>query len=102
MNIIPITDTAAPNTKTWEEWTSLICSAWQKGVELILETGQMLIQAKEELEHGTFQNMVQLKLPFGSRTARRLMTIARHPVPLKTDPVRFASLLDHASRANQG
>jgi hypothetical protein len=64
-------------------WTKLIATAWQKGVEAILETGRLLIEAREgpnKLPHGQFEAMVKLKLPFNERTAQRLMEIARHPV----------------------
>jgi N6-adenosine-specific RNA methylase IME4 len=53
--------------------------AWRRGAEAILETGRLLIQAKAELESGTFQAMIKEKLPFGARHAQRLMEIARHP-----------------------
>jgi hypothetical protein len=62
------------------EWTSRIAAAWQKGVEAILETGRLLIEAKAALNHGEFESVIQLKLPFDRRTAQRLMAIARHPV----------------------
>jgi hypothetical protein len=60
------------------EWTSRIAAAWQKGVEAILETGRLLIEAKAALRHGEFKSMIQLKLPFNPGTAQRLMAIARH------------------------
>ena len=38
---------AAPTYTTQApEWTSRIAAAWQKGVEAILETGRLLIEAK--------------------------------------------------------
>jgi hypothetical protein len=52
---------------------------WNKQVETILETGRLLIQAKDELEHGKFQNMVNKQLPFGPRTAQMLMVVAKNP-----------------------
>jgi hypothetical protein len=52
---------------------------WNKQVETILETGRLLIQAKDELEHGKFQNMVNKQLPFGPRTAQMLMAVAKNP-----------------------
>lgn len=64
----------------WQEHAKRIATAWQKGVGSIIETGQALIAAKSELEHGSFEAMVQMQLPFGPRTARRLMAIAEHPV----------------------
>jgi Protein of unknown function (DUF3102) len=58
----------------------LISAAWQKGVASIIETGSRLIEAKAEIDHGEFLAMIQLKLPFGRRTAHRLMTIAADSV----------------------
>jgi len=37
----------------------------------------MLITAKKELPHGSFQIMVENELAFGARTAQRLMDVAR-------------------------
>ena len=68
------------NTHTPEEWAKRITTAWQKSVESIIETGRLLIEAKAELPHGEFENMINEKLPFGSRTAQRLMKIADHPI----------------------
>jgi hypothetical protein len=65
---------------TADEWAQIINNAWQKSVETILETGCRIIEAKDDLEHGAFEQMVQTKLSFGPSTARKLMTIARHPV----------------------
>ena len=64
----------------WQQWADRISAAWQKAVEAIVETGRLLIEAKQELRHGQFESMVQLKLPFTPSTARRLMAIAQHPV----------------------
>jgi hypothetical protein len=56
-----------------------ITAAWQKAVASIIETGRLLNQAKDDdLPHGAFLAMVR-KLPFRSRTAERLMKIAKHP-----------------------
>jgi hypothetical protein len=65
---------------SWQEHVKRINVAWQKGVDSIIETGQRLIDAKNELEHGSFESMVQMKLPFAPRTAQALMAIAKHPV----------------------
>jgi hypothetical protein len=63
-----------------QQWTKRIGAAWQKGVEAFLETGRLLIEAKDALDHGEFEAMVRLKLPFDPSVARKLMVIARHPV----------------------
>jgi Protein of unknown function (DUF3102) len=39
--------------------------------------GNKLIEAKQELEHGQFERMIREQLPFGKRTAQRLMVIAQ-------------------------
>ena len=66
--------------KPWQEHAEGISVAWQKGIESILETGRLLIAAKDDLPHGSFLAMIQGKLPFGKAVAQRLMVIARHPV----------------------
>src|SRR5262245_20790937 len=63
-----------------KEWTSCIAAAWRKGVEAFIETGRLLIEAKDALDHGQFEAMVRLKLPFDPSVARKLMAVARHPV----------------------
>jgi hypothetical protein len=64
---------AFPNTP--EYWSGRVCAAWQKAVASIIETGQLLLDAK-----AAGQNESELKLPFSPPTARKLMAIARHPV----------------------
>lgn len=69
----------APSAE-WKWWAAQICTAWQKTVESIIETGCLLIEARAELPHGSFELMVQRELPFSPRAARMLMKIAEHPV----------------------
>jgi phage N-6-adenine-methyltransferase len=71
--IIPAASIALPVG----QWAERITAAWNKSREAIFEVGQLLLAAKDELPHGSFEDMVESKLPFGSRTARRLMSIAR-------------------------
>jgi hypothetical protein len=61
-------------------WADKITASWQKSLASILETGHNLIEAKDELEHGEWLQMVKNELPFGEDTAERLMKIARSPV----------------------
>jgi hypothetical protein len=68
-----------PITDEWQSYADRIAATWQQAVESIIETGKLLIEAKDKLKHGEWQDMLQL-LPFGERTAERLMAIARHPV----------------------
>jgi hypothetical protein len=57
-----------------------IRAAWQKTTESIIETGQLLIAARDALPRGAFTTMVTNELPFGPRTAQMLMAVAEHPV----------------------
>jgi hypothetical protein len=45
-----------------------------------IQTGRLLVEAKSALSHGEWLAMVESDLPFGERTAQRLMHIARHPL----------------------
>jgi hypothetical protein len=46
-------------------------TAWQRGVASILETGQRLLDAKDELDRDVWRSPFQLKkLPLGDHTAR--------------------------------
>jgi N6-adenosine-specific RNA methylase IME4 len=58
-------------------WASHITTCWRASFEGILETGHLLIAAKEALEHGEFEKMIRSELPFKTNTAQRLMAIAR-------------------------
>jgi DUF3102 family protein len=64
-----------------ERWADRICSQLGKSVEAIIEVGRLLVKAKTELPHGEWKRMFDSDLvPFGIRTAQRLMVIAGHPV----------------------
>lgn len=72
---------------TAEYWAPRINAEWRKSVEGILNVGRQLIAAKEACEHGEFlrlfkghENAVSEPVPFGERTAERLMSVAMHPV----------------------
>lgn len=69
-----------PNKRDWKWHRDRIAAAWGKQVESIVETGRMLIEAKEELGHGAFEAMVQTRLPFGPGTSRQLRIIAEHTI----------------------
>jgi N6-adenosine-specific RNA methylase IME4 len=58
------------------QWAKKITEVWRETVFAVIETGRLLMEAKEELEHGEFAEMVETALPFGPRTAQRLMKIA--------------------------
>lgn len=75
------------NKRDWKWHRDRIAAAWGKQVESIIETGQMLAEAKEELPHGSYEAMVQSKLPFSPNTARRLKIIAGHSLISKREHV---------------
>jgi hypothetical protein len=66
-----------PASKTPKDWAGRITASWQQAVQSIIQTGRLLIQAKDDLDHGEFSGM---ELPFSARTAQMLMKIADHPV----------------------
>ncbi|MBF0371709.1 MAG: DUF3102 domain-containing protein [Magnetococcales bacterium] len=56
-----------------------ITSRWQDSLEAILDVGRMVAEAKEDLDHGEFIEMIRTDLPFSDSTARRLKVIAEDP-----------------------
>lgn len=62
-------------------WANRIAIAWRSTVQSIIETGQLLVEAKADpaLDHGEWLLMISQKLPFKARTAQMLMAIARDP-----------------------
>jgi hypothetical protein len=62
------------------EWATCIRAAWQKTVASIIETDELLIEARHALPPGSFADMVRNELPFTLRTAQRLIQIADHPL----------------------
>jgi hypothetical protein len=69
----------------WKVWADRINDAWQKSINGILESGRLLIRAKDKLDHGNFEKMIQSELNFGENTAQRLMNIARNPTLANPD-----------------
>ncbi len=59
--------------QTADEFAERITACWRKSVEGVIEAGRWLARAKAQLDHGEFGRM---RLPFGERTAQRLMAIA--------------------------
>jgi hypothetical protein len=67
------------------EWADRITAAWRKSVQHIIETGRLLRQAKEELNHGQWLMMFSTRrrdspIPFNVRMAQQLMAIASNPI----------------------
>lgn len=59
-----------------EAWALRISKRWQASIDAIIQTGRLLLEAKEALPHGAFGKMIESDLPFGARTAQMLMAIA--------------------------
>jgi hypothetical protein len=69
--------TATANRQTY---IREINAAWQMSLQSVLETGRLLIEAKKQLPHGDFEAMIRNDLQFSPQTARKIMSIAAHPV----------------------
>ncbi len=59
-----------------KEYARQIREAYQKTIEGIFETGELLLAAKKSLAHGEFLDLVERDVPFSVTTADRLMKIA--------------------------
>lgn len=59
-----------------QAWALRISRRWQASIDAIIQTGRLLLEAKEALPHGAFGDMIESDLPFGARTAQMLMAIA--------------------------
>ena len=59
-------------------WRSRIESAWQKSVQSVIEVGNLVKQAKEQL--GVSYTLLETELPFSSTVAAFLIKIAENPV----------------------
>lgn len=69
------------------DYAANISNAFARSVQAIIETGRLLVEAKDALPHGEFLSMVESDLPFSKQTAQQLMTIARDPRIQKHDSV---------------
>ena len=66
---------------TVDDFASAIAQRWQDSVVAIIDVGKLMLRAKATLSHGGFGPMVKSKMvPFGWRTANRLMAIAEHSI----------------------
>lgn len=64
--------------KELAEWRTRIESAWQKSVQSVIEVGNLVKQAKEQL--GVSYTLLESELPFSSTVAAFLIKIAENPV----------------------
>lgn len=78
----PMIDQRAPGSfaevlqRDPEAWAIRISARWRMGVEAIISTGKLLLEAKAALPHGAFGRMLADQLPFKERQAQMLMAIA--------------------------
>lgn len=76
---------------TWESYRDRIAARWSEGVEAFLDCGRLLIAAKASLPRGEWGKLFSDgAMPFGERTAQRLMAIAAHPT--LANPTRVSHL----------
>jgi hypothetical protein len=91
-----------PASSPRARWAKRIRAASRKTVESMIQTGKLLVEAKAKLKHGEFIAMLRSDLPFGPRTAQRLMRIARNPAISKASnwshlPEALSTLSDLAA-----
>jgi hypothetical protein len=71
--------TASGNsTRSPKDWAEVISTSWTDNTAGVFKTGNYLLAACDQL--GKDYVVTKLKLPFGKRTAERLMAIAGNPV----------------------
>ena len=66
------------NRRGWEYFDQKLTALRVNDVENIMERGRLLSEAKDELEHGSFEAMVKRHFDLG--TARMYRIVAAHPV----------------------
>jgi DNA polymerase III sliding clamp (beta) subunit (PCNA family) len=64
----------------------------KKSVVHALKNGRWLIQAKEQVPYGEWEDFKKSQLSFSARTAEEYMYIAKHGEEIEADPRRFADL----------
>ena len=67
---------AAFDCHSREQFTAEIERLWYTAQDNFLRIGRYLLQAKERLPHGEFEDMVNRDLPFGPSVARKLRAVA--------------------------
>ena len=82
-----------PHRDSWQYWAPRITATWQASVGNIVETGKQLIEAKKAVPPGEFGDMIKKFLPFGSRTAQKLMRLAKNKVLTHTTHEFASSVL---------
>ena len=82
-----------------QTWAARITERWRASVESIIESGRLLLRAKDALPHGEFGAMCEHHLPFTARTAQMLMAIAEdqrlaNPKFISLLPASWGTLYD--------
>jgi hypothetical protein len=75
-----ITKIRGNKPQTVAEWREYITEAVQSEVEGVIETGKRLIETRENVNHGEWEEIFKDNKPFSVQTALKRMAIARHPV----------------------
>jgi len=65
--------------KSTSDWAARIAACWRESVEAIIAAGRLIAEAKAALDNDEFKALIRDQLPFGKRTAERLMAIAADP-----------------------
>jgi hypothetical protein len=68
------------NVRSAKEFAELINDSWRKGADAFIEAGQLLADAKAELDRDQFDSLVRFKLAFDASTAKKLICIAHKQV----------------------
>jgi hypothetical protein len=74
--IAPDVNPNTPNSRGSKFYTDEINNAWRKGAAVLIQCGQLLIDAKAELQSDAFNVMVKSKLSFDRTIGVKLMAIA--------------------------
>jgi hypothetical protein len=89
-----------------QTWAARITERWRASVESIIETGRLLLRAKEALPHGEFGAMCEHLLPFSARTAQMLIAVAEdqrlaNPQYIALLPASWGTLYDLTRLSDQ-
>jgi hypothetical protein len=90
-----------------KEHAARINEAWQRGVDAVIETGLRIEDAKANLSHGEYEEMVRNDLHFSPQTALKLRAIASNkvlsnPAHVRDLPPSWGTLSELAVIANKG
>jgi uncharacterized small protein (DUF1192 family) len=69
-----------PNTRDRAAFVTQWRDLDRNDVETVLKRGQLLIDAKDELKHGQFEDMVKTDFKISPQAGRMLMKVARHVI----------------------